>query len=735
MAKARADTQTPLLGERCIRVLELNDVDLDGGKSLRGRLKVRSLDKNPSFAALSYTWGSDALRPSRDIVCSGKRIPITQNCHDALHTLRRNFNVRTIWVDAICINQEDDLEKGSQIPLMRDIYGQASRVYIWLGKGTEESDEAIEWIRHTAKDVSILLGARFKAFPGLMAPQELLKTWRLIPVLIEKYRLRGMSEPSYNAAAMEDLINRDWFGRMWTLQEVVMANEPLAVCGSRSLRWADVSKSLLRAAKLPRNQSNDAFSNIFNSILTAESFWIDQSQKYMDTKGNVRNWVQGDGFSARIWHQCLDLLESRDCLVGKVQDSLILCFIVVRLLLGERPLNPGWLLIIILTRLLTEVITPQGPSRPLGVLPPWEASIRLKLPGILNKVRSRNAKLAVDKVFALYGIFEELGIPIQRPDYTKPTSQVYTEFTCDLIKWHGSLRLLVEASMPFIPGSSSWVPDWSRPHHRICEGDLKAAGDSQPSFSIAKRNNAGGRYGVECPADAVASNQEWTSADLRQDPSNLPSISTKGAIVDCIDLCFPMFEKERNIHDSKTNESATENSEAIVHNVKILREWLSTLSTAKSDIDRLFYITHSENLTSEHRSENQRTFFSWIHLLMTKLNIPGQLSSSDAAIYIRSALVKEGVYEYHLERIAALAGKRIFFKTGDGHLGTGYEAVRNGDVVGLFAGFIYPMVLRTLEREGETKAYQVVGVAYIEGLMEGEAWPDDEEKLGPLVLV
>lgn len=174
-----------MLEDRCIRILHLSAVDAGRSNSpLRGALKFSSLDNNPTFAALSYNWGPDAADPLQHIICSGRTIPITQNCYDALSTLHRKFNIRTIWVDAICINQDDDLEKGAQIPLMRDIYGKASRVYIWLGNGTKESNLAIEWMRYAAKDVSVLLGARFKAFPGLMAPRELLKAWRLIPVLI-----------------------------------------------------------------------------------------------------------------------------------------------------------------------------------------------------------------------------------------------------------------------------------------------------------------------------------------------------------------------------------------------------------------------------------------------------------------------------------------------------------------------------------------------------------------------
>ena len=147
------------------------------------------LNFQPEYEALSYTWGRDAAAPSRQIVCSGTILPITQNCYDALCTLHRYFKVRTIWVDSLCINQDNDMEKGLQIPLMRDIYSKARRVFIWLGNGTKESDQALDWITQTSDYETIWIGARFVSFPALMTPKEVLKLLRLIPLVVGKFHI------------------------------------------------------------------------------------------------------------------------------------------------------------------------------------------------------------------------------------------------------------------------------------------------------------------------------------------------------------------------------------------------------------------------------------------------------------------------------------------------------------------------------------------------------------------
>jgi len=175
---------------RYIRLLDLNSVLPGEHESLQGHLRVVSLGRGympPKYGALSYVWGEDSDSPSRHIFCSGVKIPITRNCYDALRTLHRHFGVCRIWVDAICINQGNVEEKEHQIPLMKEIYGSASRVFIWLGNGTGESNEAFTWItRESMLDNVFEAAALFKPFPVIMLPSEVFRIMRLIPLWIGK---------------------------------------------------------------------------------------------------------------------------------------------------------------------------------------------------------------------------------------------------------------------------------------------------------------------------------------------------------------------------------------------------------------------------------------------------------------------------------------------------------------------------------------------------------------------
>lgn len=100
------------------------------------------------YEALSYVWGDAGA--TVDISLNGSPSPVTENLHAALLHLRNVCLERIIWVDAVCINQKDEEEKGRQIQYMASIYGYASSVVVWLGRSADGSDDALSSIRVAA---------------------------------------------------------------------------------------------------------------------------------------------------------------------------------------------------------------------------------------------------------------------------------------------------------------------------------------------------------------------------------------------------------------------------------------------------------------------------------------------------------------------------------------------------------------------------------------------------------
>jgi hypothetical protein len=96
------------------------------------------------YEALSYVWGNSEKKLC--VFMHSCSFDVTDNLHAALLELRNHTMERTIWVDAMCINQKNQEEKEHQIQIMAGIYSQANLVIVWLGEAAECSDHVLEQI-------------------------------------------------------------------------------------------------------------------------------------------------------------------------------------------------------------------------------------------------------------------------------------------------------------------------------------------------------------------------------------------------------------------------------------------------------------------------------------------------------------------------------------------------------------------------------------------------------------
>ncbi|RAQ62744.1 hypothetical protein COH21_012863 [Aspergillus flavus] len=211
------------------------------------------------YQALSYVWGSE-MKPE-SIILNGCIFHVTANLHTALLYLRNRQLERILWVDAICINQDEDdqgHEKSKQIPLMRTIYAQAERVIVWLGDATENGDKALEEIGHlengykALEEIGHFKENGYKAlkkigrlrkngheayeeiwpYGGQLTYSESSDEGIHIPREAAAIWYDDDTDPIENYNACLRLLQRDWFSRIWVLQEVGVARCVYIMCGS-----------------------------------------------------------------------------------------------------------------------------------------------------------------------------------------------------------------------------------------------------------------------------------------------------------------------------------------------------------------------------------------------------------------------------------------------------------------------------------------------------------------------
>lgn len=183
------------------------------------------------YEALSYTWRSndpdeDAIVQDGSEESSSTSLQLGGNLACALRHLRQRDTVRTLWIDAICINQSNLEERGKQVARMASIYKSARRVVVWLGTGSEDSDLAMQSLDYLGKQV-ILTKDNW-----LFAP----------PDAEEPYWVEGTCSVPYSEevwAAINRLLGRPWFMRVWIIQEIQLARHGAVIqCGREQIQWS-----------------------------------------------------------------------------------------------------------------------------------------------------------------------------------------------------------------------------------------------------------------------------------------------------------------------------------------------------------------------------------------------------------------------------------------------------------------------------------------------------------------
>lgn len=187
------------------------------------RIFYTSLNVPHDYIAISYAWG-DAL-DARLIVLDGHEFPVTTSLWQVLSRIRSVSSAVIVWADAVCINQLDLEERSYQVGLMTMLYQKASMVALWLGPEENNSYDATELLC----ELAACNGSR-TALVSIINDQKRNRHWQ----------------------ALVDLFERDYWRRLWVVQEIFNARKATIFCGNSVHPWEaclEASK-LLRACKV-----------------------------------------------------------------------------------------------------------------------------------------------------------------------------------------------------------------------------------------------------------------------------------------------------------------------------------------------------------------------------------------------------------------------------------------------------------------------------------------------------
>lgn len=177
--------------------------------------RVHQQSDDVNYEAVSYCWGGS----SRDklILINDRIFYVTKSAFELLLARRSVFRDRLIWIDAICINQEDKVEKSHQIALMRNIYQGAARVIIFLGTG---------WRIRCAAQVVYEMHLAFQL------------PWMDLKYSVLQYPLRR--------SLLTALLSNEYFTRVWIIQEIFVAGKVELYLAGHYMSWETFAETSLR---------------------------------------------------------------------------------------------------------------------------------------------------------------------------------------------------------------------------------------------------------------------------------------------------------------------------------------------------------------------------------------------------------------------------------------------------------------------------------------------------------
>ncbi|KAF5638472.1 het-domain protein [Fusarium tjaetaba] len=492
-------------GSQCIRVLDVHPSDPADGSRLTGTLRIVDLRTLPKFTALSYVWGQGSFHR---IACNGCDLRITQSCYEALTSLRDSCRSLTIWVDAICINQEDNSEKEQQIVLMGSIYTLAKTVYVWLGVGSTKTDQAAEYI------CTISQFRRFPAgvprSPRSNTPRNVLRrfirigkyvlplafrTWcieslvadrdrrtklfwfgpvllylkfiyadrlgesniceafdvNMCPILFLRLTLveQVSSLPFTSQDRMNRLLDQTWLSRAWTFQEMVLASNPVLVCGSQKIPWLVMHQALTFIEHSATRELVDPVNNAITEIQQRVHKEVSRSDSFKKWQALFDVWqtIPRHSSQSSYWnstvhgsscsvHDCVQALGTAKIFRFKrfirlslwIYHGVSIFFI---LFIELYVLSIWYLFFLAFLPIINLYVCDLFAKYTFDCMQGSKARMYSLIchPGlqpqnylvaIAQAIRDRDSKRPHDRVYAMDSVLRQLGAQLPTPDYQKP---------------------------------------------------------------------------------------------------------------------------------------------------------------------------------------------------------------------------------------------------------------------------------------------------------------------------
>jgi hypothetical protein len=586
------------------------------------------------FAALSYVWGDP--QDTAHILLNSQKIKVQRGLEMALHALssRADFSARyKLWVDAICINQQDDQERARQIGRMKHIYGDARAVIAWIGEQENSSDLAIDLL----KDLS---DARLKDCGEKL-----------------EERLRG--DPEYLGfggwSALHEFMHREYWSRLWIIQEIILGSSSVVLrCGNASIDWT--------------------------------------------------TFCEGIGFLFEYLWTVKDPIFQQETFRRHPQR---------RAAWGTTPFH-----------LVFRDLWPLSRNIERG------GDDHLSFGQLLDLAKAGNSQDHRDKVYGLVGIMDSDIADNVVPDYKLPPSHVYAAIARTFICVHGNLEAIREGNPWGSTNSPSWAADWTWPG-RIRFGRVI----SDPWGPFWRPKGLPRSFRLASPY--CASGEQTMNALFSGDGMTL---TCRGFLVDEVDGLSAREDgffawSSHTIHQGTSVKNAYSSPEKVseaMYRTLVMDRVAGSSKASERHAAMLNMPSRFEFAESQFRrlgwtwlSNQGGYYFRWSGWRLA--NRAFKVMGTPLDHYFREAIPDDASEYDYTEAYSCYnrtSSARRFMTTKNGYMGwapdnmygTDECQVIPGDKIAIVFGCSTPIVIRP-----DGASFQVLGEAYIHGIMDGEA--------------
>ena len=675
-----------------------------------GLVTIEDIKEAPVYDALSYVWGT-ALDPD-PILCNGVPKQVTTNLSSALRAFRplpsqdpeaahqhgldvigagdvlhssrhlwREFatnkwerpledhaDVFFLWIDALCINQEDLEERANQIRTMREIYEKAQKVRVWFGTGLDYATEDNYWPLLTRSPVDTLLGrVRLSEYGDMPV---------VLSFLAQAFENAKGNEYSWDGSApgfppahlpewqiFRKFFRHPWFYRVWTVQEIAMAKSAVVIVGDWEIQW-----SAFAAAVEYLWDTDYRFSISYKSTMYWGLYTVDRSFAALPLE------------SARYMCQTKMTAVERPLLLGllalgrnrgatQVVDYI---FAVLNLSADWASVQSG---------------TTQHPWIEPNYTNPVAVTFTQATMWLIRFHSSLDALFSAE-----YNEAKEIpDLPSWVPVWSSPYR-----------------------ATPLAHGRYDFTPDFSsidHPYRRFLRdtgynADLGEPMQNTP-FGDARFTSILEVHGL------ILSSMTETSEPLLPKDTGTYSYRDDATAeeIQFVESAWELVEAlMEELHWNHITDSRSDSESSLIE--------LGALYQNLEELILAFILTLCSNRSEKYdRADEDKALQQDGIVWLSKILGPRFKPPTSFSREIKQLLNGHDGYTFQ-SAVSLICSWRRFFVTGSGHMGIGPVGMRRDDVVAVLFGSTTPFVVRRVD--GMAKRYKLVGECYVHGIMDGE---------------